>query len=118
MNTKFEPILTNLLSRNAEIIGAGVASVDGIIISSVNLENNGTRLAAMAAASLGLGKQVVATVRAGTLSEVMISGDKGKVFIYAIGLKAVLVVAVREQPNVALINWEARKTVEELSHQV
>lgn len=107
--------LENLLERNTDIKSAVISTSDGIIVLGVNMNDKSNRLGAMAAASLGLGKQVITTVCDGSLNEIMITGNKGQVFIYSISNKAVLVLTTKEQPNVAMVNWEAHKTINQLS---
>lgn len=106
--------LENLLTSNKDIQGALVATADGIALASVQLSTASNRLAAMASASIGLGKQLIATICNGNLNEIKVSGDNGQVFIYSVTNKAVLVVITREEPNVAMVNWESQKTVKEL----
>lgn len=107
--------LENLLERNTDIKSAVISTSDGIIVLGVNMNDKSNRLGAMAAASLGLGKQVITTVCDGSLNEIMITGNKGQVFIYSISNKAVLVLTTKEVPNVAMVNWEAHKTINQLS---
>lgn len=115
MTTNVDPILGELLNRNSDVQGALVATADGISIANVQMSNVSNRLAAMASASLGLGRQLIATICNGSLSEIKVSGDKGQVFIYSITNKAVLVVVTKDEPNVAMVNWESQKTVKQLA---
>lgn len=107
-------VLDDLLDRNGDIQSAVIATSDGIAITKVNLSDKSSRLAAMAAASLGLGKQVISTVCNGDLNEIMIAGSQGQVFIYSISNKAVLVLVTKKLPNVAMVNWEAHKAISQL----
>ena len=111
-------ILEDLLNRNSDVMSALVATVDGISLADAKMQNISGRLAAMASASLGLGRQLIATVCSGTMKEIKVSGDKGQVFIYSITNKAVLVVVTKEEPNVAMVNWEAQKTVKHLTELI
>ena len=117
-NEQLVPILAELLNKNIDIQGALVATSDGIAISSLNLNEKSNRLAAMASACLGLGKQVISTVNSGVMNEITVSGNRGQVFVYSISTKAVLVVVTKETPNVAMVNWESHKTVSHLSEYV
>ena len=107
-------ILDDLVERSSDIQSAVIATADGIPITKVNSNDTSNRLAAMAAASLGLGKQVISTVCDGELNEIMIAGNEGQVFIYSISNKAVLVLVTKKLPNVAMVNWEAHKAVAQL----
>ena len=107
-------VLDDLLTRNNDIQSAVIATSDGITITKVNSDDKANRLAAMAAASLGLGKQVISTVCSGDLNEIMIAGNQGQVFIYSISTKAVLVLVTKKLPNVGMVNWEAHKAISQL----
>lgn len=114
LKEKVKSILLDLAERNKDVQSALMATSDGIIITSINLNDKSNRLAAMAAAALGLGTQVVTTAQKGALEEIMISGKDGKLFIYSIASNAVMVIVTKELPNVAMINWEAKKTISEI----
>ncbi|MEZ5425716.1 MAG: roadblock/LC7 domain-containing protein [Pyrinomonadaceae bacterium] len=106
--------LAELLGRNSDIQSVVMATSDGITLTSVNLNDKSNRLAAMAAAALGLGNQVIATCQKGELEEILISGNKGKIFVYSISNNAVMVIVTKENPNVAMVNWEAKKTISQI----
>lgn len=108
-------VLDNLLERNGDVQSAVIATSDGIVVLGANTNDKSNRLAAMSAASLGLGKQVISTVCNGELNEIMITGNRGQVFIYSITNRAVLVLTTKEQPNVAMVNWEAHKAISQLA---
>ena len=107
-------MLEDLVGRSNDIKSVIVATSDGITITGVNLSDAANRLSAMAAAALGLGKQLVNTAFSGELKEFMITGVKGQVFIYSISSASLLVVITKELPNVAMINWESQKTISQL----
>ena len=111
----FNPVLEDLLAQNSDIQSALVGTLDGIALASVQLSNISGRLAAMSSAALGLGRQLITTICNGNLNEIKVSGDKGQVFIYSITNKAVLVVVTKNEPNVAMVNWESQKTVKQLA---
>lgn len=108
-------VLGELLERNTDVRSALIATSDGITVTSINLDDKSNRLAAMAAASLGLGKQVISTVFSGDLTEITVSGNNGKVLVYSISNNSVMVIVTKEQPNVAMVNWEAQKTISHLT---
>src|SRR5436305_1781213 len=83
-NNNVNLVLEELLTKNSDIQSALIATSDGIALAGVNLSNTSNRLAAMASASLGLGRQLIATVCNGALNEINVTGDKGQVFIYSI----------------------------------
>lgn len=103
--------LEELLGRNLEISGALIATADGIVFSQVNLMETAARLGAMAAAALGLGKQMVATSSSGELEEMTVAGANGYIFIYSISTTAVMITTSKPNANIAMAHWEARKTI-------
>lgn len=117
MTDKFqtEQLLAELPAKLADVRGAVLATLDGITVASAYSGSKSNQLAAMTAASLGLGKRMIETIDAGNLAEISVAGDNGSVFVYAVGARAVLVVVAKQSPNVAMINWEARKIIEQLA---
>ena len=108
-------ILGNLRSSVPEIKGALIASTDGMIISSHVTSGDPSRMAAMIATALGLGKRICETFAGGTLTETSVSGTEGQAFIYSAGSKAVLGVIVAAGANVGLIHLECRDAAKKIS---
>src|SRR6185503_11124135 len=80
-----------------DIEASAVVSVDGLSMASSlppNVEED--RVAAMSAAMLSLGERIATELGRKTLEQVYIHGDKGHVYVFAIGEEAVLTVLCRE----------------------
>ncbi len=91
-----------------------VAAVDGLLVTA---DTEGVRpeaLAALAAASLGLGKRTGREAGMGELREVMIRCGGGHVVVYAVREEALLVVLGDEGLDVARLHIASRTTVERL----
>lgn len=109
--------LSDLLYRNSDIKGALIATSDGIVFTQVNLADTAGRLGAMAAAALGLGKQLITTTKSGDLDEITVSGGEGLIFIYSISHTAVMITVTKAKPNVAMAHWEAKKTISQFTNR-
>ena len=104
-------VIQNLRSAVPEIKGVLIASTDGLpIVHSLSNGAAPTRVAAMAATALGVGKRISESLSAGTFAETVVKGADGQVFLYAAGSKAVLTVLANQDANVGLIQMEARDT--------
>lgn len=114
-NSSTEQLLLKLQTKLGDVRGALLATLDGIAIANAQVHKEPNQLAAMTAASLGLGQRMIETINGQGLSEISVTGNKGSVFVYSVGTKAALIVVTKESPNIALVNWEARKLIEELA---
>lgn len=108
-------ILQELKSSLSNIRGVMLASVDGLVISHFLQTGEANQVAAMAATTLGLGKRVIDAINAGLLGEVIIAGNEGQMFIYAVREQAVLVVITGEKPNVGMIQLQAREAARRIA---
>ena len=99
----------------SSVRGVMLASVDGLAISHLVQTGEANQIAAMSATTLGLGKRVIDAIRAGSLNEVIIAGNEGPMFIYAVRDQAVLVVITGEKPNVGMIHLQAREAAKRMA---
>lgn len=113
-----QEIIAALPEKSVDIKGVLVATLDGISIADCGAWEDANRIGAMTAAALGLGKRMIETANAGMLDEISVAGVGGRIFIYAIGEQAVMVILTKQTPNIGLINWEARKAIVQLSFLV
>jgi uncharacterized protein len=115
---KIQEIIDGLPIKSTDIKGVLVATLDGISIADCGVWEDANRIGAMTAAALGLCKRMIETANAGILDEISVAGVGGRIFIYAVGEQAVMVILTRQTPNIGLINWEARKAIVQLSFLV
>jgi hypothetical protein len=107
--------LRDLQATTPEIEGAGVVSVDGLIMASslpAGVEED--RVSAMSAAMISLGERIAGELGRGALDQVHIKGNDGYVILMAVGEEAVLTTLVREGAKLGLIFLDMRRTASDL----
>jgi predicted regulator of Ras-like GTPase activity (Roadblock/LC7/MglB family) len=107
--------LRDLQATTPEIEGAGVVSVDGLIMASslpAGVEED--RVSAMSAAMISLGERISGELGRGGLDQVHIKGNGGYVILMAVGEEAVLTTLVREGAKLGLIFLDMRRTASDL----
>ena len=114
--------LRELRRRLPDIAGAVLASTDGMLIASEMAgDSNGVdaeTVAALSAATLGLGQRFAATVHQGQLRESVIQADGGCVVTYAAGTGGLLTVLGCPHANLARMHMEARRVAARLGRLV
>lgn len=116
MANEIEAILKNLLRRTPHIKAASVINIEGIALASA-LEpgTNEESFAAMSAAILGLGENVLEEIRGGALREIYIKGEDKMVVIAGAGKEGVLAVSVMSEAPLGLILVEVRRAASEIA---
>jgi hypothetical protein len=107
--------LRDLQATTPEIEGAGVVSVDGLIMASslpAGVEED--RVSAMSAAMISLGERISNELGRGMLDQVHIKGNDGYVILMSVGEEAVLTTLVREGAKLGLIFLDMRRTASDL----
>lgn len=107
--------LRDLQATTPEIEGAGVVSVDGLIMASslpAGIEED--RVSAMSAAMISLGERISGELGRGGLDQVHIKGDGGYVILMSVGEEAVLTTLVRGGAKLGLIFLDMRRTANDL----
>lgn len=107
--------LRDLQATTPEIEGAGVVSVDGLIMASSlpgGVEED--RVSAMSAAMISLGERISGELGRGMLDQVHIKGNDGYVILMSVGEEAVLTTLVREGAKLGLIFLDMRRTASDL----
>ncbi|HKZ71190.1 MAG TPA: roadblock/LC7 domain-containing protein, partial [Anaerolineales bacterium] len=102
-----------------DIEASAIVSVDGLTMASAlppNVEED--RVSAMSAAMLSLGERIAVELGRKALEQVYIHGDRGHVYVFAIGEEAVLTVLCREQAKQGMVLLEMRRAAEDLSKLV
>ncbi|MET7670077.1 roadblock/LC7 domain-containing protein [Micromonospora luteifusca] len=101
--------LRGLRRRRPEVAGAVLAGTDGLLISSDLPSTDATHLAALAAASFGLGHRVADTARRGEFRESVVCTTAGCVVTYPAGRTALLtLVTVSAAEDLEALHEEAR----------
>jgi predicted regulator of Ras-like GTPase activity (Roadblock/LC7/MglB family) len=76
------------------------------------------RVAAMSAAMQSLGERIASELARGNIEEVYVRGDKGYVFLRAVGEEAVLTVLARRDAKLGLIFLDMKRAAEDLTNLV
>ncbi|WP_308167901.1 roadblock/LC7 domain-containing protein [Catellatospora tritici] len=112
MDTETEtPLLAELRElrlRVPYVTGVLVASVDGMLVAQDTPGIEPEVFAAMSAAQLGLGQQIVAALHSGEFRETVTAATNGYVATFAAGQTALLTVVAGPELNVARLHHEAR----------
>ncbi|MEV0660637.1 roadblock/LC7 domain-containing protein [Actinomadura luteofluorescens] len=112
-----EAVLEELKALRGQVVGvtdAAVASVDGMLVASDTDEVRPDVLAALAAASLGLGRSAGNEVGMGELREVVTRCQSGHIVVYAVRRTGLLVVLGDEGLDIGDLHLRSRATVDRL----
>ncbi|MDG4827556.1 roadblock/LC7 domain-containing protein [Asanoa sp. WMMD1127] len=96
-----------------DVVGSVLAGPDGLLIASDVDRVEPDTIAAMAAATVGLGRRFAETVGLGNHRETVIQADGGCLVSYAAGA-ALLTVVAMPQANLALVHRFARQVAQRL----
>lgn len=91
-----------------ELNGVMIASVDGLPVAHDFEEADSERIAAMAAAALGLGIRISERTDLGDMAETVIRGTRGYLVVYAVGEEVVMVMSGPIDSNLGMMRIEAR----------
>ncbi len=106
--------LEALRDRVAGITDTVLATRDGLLIKADTADVDPDNLAAMAAAMLGLARQMAAEAGRGPLHEAVTHSSGGYVATFAVGTSALLVVVGDTGLDATVLYRESRTTVENL----
>ena len=110
-------VLVNLSQSLFDVQGVLLASSDGLALShNLPATVDPSRIAAMAATAIGLGKRISTTLTLGTYDESIIKANEGALYLYSAGQSAVLAVMAGAGANTGLINLESRRAAKDLDH--
>lgn len=118
MTTTSEPLraaLGEILSDTIGVSGALIATADGLPIAAA-FDRGGSRddgeadsIAALAAATVGVGAQFAQLLRLGAVAGTVVQGADGCVAVQRVGGNAVLVLFGNDGPNVARLHLAVRQ---------
>ncbi|MFY1637036.1 roadblock/LC7 domain-containing protein [Solwaraspora sp. WMMB335] len=101
--------LHGLRRRLPDVTGSLLSGVDGLLIARDLPAADADSIAALAAASLGLGRRFALTAGHGDLRESVIQGEHGYVAIYSAGSRALLAVIAGPAVDLGTLHVEARR---------
>jgi len=104
-----EGALAELRTAVPELLGAIVASVDGLPLAHSMTDRDPAGIAAMAATAAGLGKRIVGDMGLGGFAESVARGECGYFAVYSAGPAAVLAAIAAEGANLGRVHLQARR---------
>ena len=99
----------------SDVVGAIVASVDGLPMAHDVYGHDPAGIAAMAATAAGLGKRIVGDFEFGDFAECVVRAEGGYFVVYSVGRVAVLAVMASEGANLGRVHLEARRCVAKIA---
>ncbi|MCC7076693.1 MAG: roadblock/LC7 domain-containing protein [Acidimicrobiia bacterium] len=113
MRTRGEQIaeaLDSFLQSCPDVEGAAIMSADGLPMASALPEGfQEERIAAMAAAMLGLGEKAAETLGRGSMRQLFVEGDHGFIYLMSAGPSAVLCAVSRPSGKTGLVLYEMKE---------
>lgn len=106
--TLMDTELRRLRARRPEVSGTVLAGTDGLLIASDLPETEAAHLAALSAASFGLGQRVAQAVEQGDFREHVVRTTAGHVVIYPAGRHALLTLVAGPGADPEELHEEAR----------
>lgn len=101
--------LVRLRSSTPGLLGALVATVDGLPVAHDVLRGDAAGVAAMAATAAGLGKRIIGDFDFGDFAECVVRASEGYFVVYSVGSLAVLAVTASATTNLGRVHLEARR---------
>ncbi len=98
-----------------ELQGVMVTAIDGLPIAFDFPDTEASRIAAMAATAIGIGKRISESTDLGDFKEMVVQSSKGYLVVYKSGPSGVLAVQAPSLANLGLIHLEARTTAEAIA---
>lgn len=106
---QIEGALADLRGAVTDVIGAIVASVDGLPMAHNVRNGDPSSIAAMAATAAGLGKRIVDDFAFGRFAECVVRAEGGYFVVYSVGRVGVLAVMASEGANLGRVHLAARR---------
>ena len=114
-SSKIDSILQRFVSSTSDIQGAALGSPDGLpLASTLPMDMDEERTAAMTAAMLSLGERIGQELGRGKLDRIHVEGDKGYAILISCGEEAVLLVLASQAAKQGLLMLEIKHVVAEL----
>ncbi|OXM61260.1 dynein regulation protein LC7 [Amycolatopsis vastitatis] len=107
--------LRSLREGVAGVTGTVLAAVDGIPIIADSADDiDPAKISALAAADLGIARQVAEMTGKGALSQTVAFGSEDYLAVYAVGRLALMVVLGEKGLNVGRLLFESRPVIERI----
>ncbi|MEV7084963.1 roadblock/LC7 domain-containing protein [Streptomyces sp. NPDC093085] len=116
-DSSVKPLVDVLTSLRERVMGAAesvLSTADGLMVAADTDTLQPESVAALAAATLGLGQRMAEQAEAGALRDVVIRCAGGQIVVLAVGDRSLLSIVGDEGMDVAGLKREAPAVVEEL----
>ncbi|KUN76362.1 roadblock/LC7 domain-containing protein [Streptomyces griseoruber] len=114
MSDPVNDILVSLRDKVMGVTESTLATVDGLVVASDVSKTHAESMAAVAAATLSLGRRLADQASTGTLREMSAQCSAGHVIVTAVGERALLAVMTDEGLDLAAFRREMPALVAEL----
>ncbi len=118
METKKDKLIGILqdLKKIGEVLGSSAISRDGLVIASdLSKDIDEETFAAMSAAMQGAAETAVSELKQGSLRQIIINADKGRMIAISAGETAILVILTTSKINLGLALLELGKAAGRIS---
>ncbi len=116
LRDKLDGVLMELGSATRGVDGATLVRTDGLIVSSCSLGlPDDSMAAAMSAALLNIGGNVVRRLKLGDLRRVVVSGAKGDIVLTGTSDDMILSIFIRKEASLGMIFLQLSRTSEKIS---
>ena len=110
-----QQVLRNFTANTADVEGAAVVSLDGLILASVlPAGTDEDRVSAMAAALPSLGERTATELQRGTLEQVYVKGNSGYIILMQAGSEAVHETIAGPQSKLGMVLLDMKRAAQEL----
>ncbi|NPB04139.1 MAG: hypothetical protein GXO39_06990 [Thermotogae bacterium] len=112
-------IFHNLVDRSPEILGIVLATMDGFpLIYAARGQVDVDRQAAVIASLASLAKRSTEMVDIGQSEEILITSERGKMFVYLVGDTAVLGIITAKEVTTGMILLKVRQILPVISEEL
>jgi nitric oxide dioxygenase len=95
LEKKLSETLSFVVSSHPRLLGAVVATTDGLTVAHSSSTDQSDKLSAVVAAALALGKRMCEVIQAGSMEEAAVTGTELELFVRSAGPKAAVGVTFR-----------------------
>ncbi len=119
-----EATLERLVNQLEHVHGAVIVSIEGFVVAAHTVKNSGNgydekatdspQVAAMAATLLALSERTLERLAQGTLSRLLLEGEKGAMLVVPASSRAAVALMVSSQAKMGLSLYALRRTAAEI----
>jgi len=108
MTEKIKKSIAELYNDIPEIKGVAVATLDGLpLVTDIKGDLTGERVSALVATAVSLGKRIMPSLNLGDVTEMSLSSQESKLFLYLIGNSSALCIIAPREINLGMMMLKA-----------